>query len=106
MGMLYKRNTTWWIKYYLNGRPVRESAGTEKETEPKRFLKLREGRVASGTPILPRADRIRYDEIADDLPSACRSPRTAQGACSTDTTSSAPAIWRRRDASSSTRRAR
>jgi integrase len=67
MGALYKRNTIWWVKYYVNGRPIRESAGTEKETEARRFLKLREGRVASGAPMLPRADRINYDELATDL---------------------------------------
>ncbi len=23
----------WWVKYYVNGQPIRESTGTEKETE-------------------------------------------------------------------------
>ena len=74
MGSLYrpklksgKPSTIWWVKYYVNGRPVRESTGTEKETEARRFLKEREGRVATGQPILPRVDRIRYEEIAWDL---------------------------------------
>lgn len=67
MGMLYRRGTIFWVKYYLNGRPIRESTGTKKETEAKRILKEREGRVAMGQPILPRADRIRYEEIAADL---------------------------------------
>jgi integrase len=38
-----------------------------KETEARRFLKEREGRVATGQPILQRADRIRYEEVAQDL---------------------------------------
>lgn len=74
MGYLYQRKQrdgtmgkTWWVKYYLNGRPIRESTGTGKETEAKRFLKEREGRVAAGQPVLPRADRIRFEEIAADL---------------------------------------
>lgn len=50
----------------MNGKPVRESTGTAKETEARRFMKEREGRVATGQPILPRADRIRYDEVAED----------------------------------------
>src|SRR2546422_8442717 len=54
-------------KYYVNGRPVRESTGHEKEEGARRFLKLREGAVATGAPILPRADRIRYEEVAADL---------------------------------------
>jgi hypothetical protein len=64
---LYRRGNIWWCKYYVNGRPVRESTGTEKETEAKRFLDGRRGRVATGQPMLPRADRVRYDEAAADL---------------------------------------
>ncbi len=74
MGHLYRpkqrsgtRSEVWMCKYYVNGRPVRESTETEKETEARRFLKVREGRVAMGQPILPRADRIRYDEVEKDL---------------------------------------
>jgi hypothetical protein len=67
MGSLYKRGEIWWVKYYENGRPRRESTGTEKETEARRFLKEREGRVATGQPILQRADRIRYEGVAQDL---------------------------------------
>jgi integrase len=39
----------------------------KKETDAKRFLKEREGRVATGQPILRGADRIGYEEIAQDL---------------------------------------
>ncbi len=58
---------TRWVKYYVNGRAVRESTETEKETEARRFLKDREGKVASGQPILRRVDRIQYQEAAADL---------------------------------------
>src|SRR2546422_7775009 len=74
MGSLYrpklksgKPSTIWWVKYYVNGRRVGESRGVEREPAPRRFLREREGRVAIGQPILPRADRIRYEEIAADL---------------------------------------
>ncbi len=74
MGYLYKQKgrdgrpgRIWWIKYYVNGRPVRESTGTEKGSEAKRILKERLGRVATGQPILPRADRVRYEEVVQDL---------------------------------------
>jgi site-specific recombinase XerD len=67
MGSLYRRGSIWWVKYYANGRPIRESTGTQKETEAKRFMKEREGRIATGQPILRRADRIGYEEIAYDL---------------------------------------
>ena len=62
-----KPGRVWWVKCYANGRPIRESTGTEKETEAKRFLKVREGRVAMGQPILRRVDRIRYEEAAEDI---------------------------------------
>jgi len=67
MGSLYKRGNIWWCKYYSNGRPIRESTGCEGEKEAGRFLKAQEGKAASGSPIMPRVDRIRYDEIAEDL---------------------------------------
>jgi integrase len=56
-----------WAKYYVNGRPVRESTGCALEKDARDFLRRREGAVAQGAPILPRADRIRYDELAEDL---------------------------------------
>ena len=78
MGYLYRKTRRhpdgtrreergWWVKYYVNGRAVRESTGTDKEQVAKRFLKVREGAVATGQPILPRADRVRYDEAAAAL---------------------------------------
>jgi hypothetical protein len=67
MGSLYRRGDIWWVKYYVNGRPVRVSAETGKEKEAREFLKKREGKAAAGEPLLPRIDRIRYDEIEADL---------------------------------------
>jgi hypothetical protein len=67
MGMLYKRGRVYWCKYYVAGRPVRESTGKTSEKAAERVLKVREGRAAAGLPILPRADRIRFEEIAKDL---------------------------------------
>ena len=55
------------MKYYVNGKPVRESTSTQKETEARRFLKEREGRVASGQPVQPRVDRVLYENAAADL---------------------------------------
>jgi integrase len=72
MGTLYRRGQVWWAKYYVNGRPVRESTGViggdgAIPTEAKRFLKVREGKAANGEPVLRRADRVRYEEIRADL---------------------------------------
>jgi integrase len=67
MGMIYKRGAVWWIKYYRNGIPMRESARTDKETEAKRLLRLREGAIERGEPVTPRVGRVRFDELVDDL---------------------------------------
>ena len=74
MGSLYKQRSrdgspgrVWWCKYYVNGRPIRESTGTDKDKEAERFLKDREGRAVAGQPALPRVDRVLYDEAARDL---------------------------------------
>jgi integrase len=91
MGSLYKQKNrdgtpgrVWWVKYRANGRPVRESTNTDELGQAKRFLKEREGREAIGQPILPRADRIRYEEIAGDLrrhyeATGCRDLQEAEG---------------------------
>ena len=60
-------SSVWWVKYYVNGQAVRESTETEKETEARRFLRDRGGKTATGQPILPRVDRIRYETAAADL---------------------------------------
>lgn len=66
-GMLYQRGKIWWIKCYAAGRPVRESTGTTKKSEAARILAQKVGRAAAGEPVLPRADRICYEEVREDL---------------------------------------
>jgi integrase len=76
MGSIYKqrwkdKNGTvhesriWWIKYYRDGKPVRETTETEKITEARTFLKRREGDVAKGVPVSGRELRIKFSELAD-----------------------------------------
>src|SRR2546427_11894933 len=74
MGYLYRpklksgnRASVYWIKYYVNGRPIRESTRTDGKEQAKRHLKQREGAAANGQPVLPRVDRITYQEVAKDL---------------------------------------
>ena len=42
MGMLYKRGSVWWIKYYHNGQPIFESSKSHKKTTVKKLLEQRE----------------------------------------------------------------
>jgi integrase len=62
-----KTSRKWVIVYRSNGRRVWENTGTTDEREAKRLLKEREGRVAVGAPLLPRVDKVRWEEAAADL---------------------------------------
>jgi len=58
--MLYKQkgSQNCWIKYYRNGRPIRGSTGTDKETEAKRILREKEGDIAAGPWSRTRIGRV------------------------------------------------
>jgi hypothetical protein len=58
---------TWWIKYHQNGRAVRESTGTHKETAARRMLRSRKGAVEHGIPITPNAGRVTFEDAAQDV---------------------------------------
>jgi integrase len=61
--MLYKRGNTWWVKWYKNGVPVRESAGKGVgEKAARALLRRREGDVERGVPVSPKVGRISVDE--------------------------------------------
>ena len=66
MGMIYKRGNKYWVKFYRDGKCYRESARTEKETEAKKLLRLREGQVAEGKFPGLRVEKILYDELERD----------------------------------------
>ncbi len=64
---LQKGSSVWWVKYYRNGKPYRESTRTTDQQRAKRFLKLRLAEITTGNFSGPRAERIRVDELADDF---------------------------------------
>ena len=61
MGMIYKRGRVYWIKYYRNGKPYRESTKSRKETDAKRLLKKREGEISQGKLPGIYFDKVRFD---------------------------------------------
>ena len=67
MGMIYKRGKMYWIKYYRNGKPYRESSRSHKESDAKRLLKKREGEISGGKLPGIYFDRVRFDELAEDF---------------------------------------
>jgi integrase len=67
MGMIYKRGMVYWIKYYRSGKPYRESTRSKKTADAKRLLKKREGKISEGKLPGIYFDRVRFDELAEDL---------------------------------------
>ena len=67
MGSIYKRGKVYWIKYYRNGKPYRESTTSVKEADAKRLLKKREGEISEGKLPGIYFDKVRFDELAEDF---------------------------------------
>jgi len=67
MGSIYKRGKTYWIQYYRNGKPYRETTKSKKEADAKRLLKKREGEISQGKLPGVYFDRVRFDELAEDF---------------------------------------
>lgn len=67
MGSVFQRGNVYWIKYYRAGKPYRESTHSEKESDAKRLLKAREGAVVENRFFGLRVEKIRFEELAQDL---------------------------------------
>jgi len=65
MGHIYKRGKIFWIKYYRNGKPYRESSESKKESDAKRLLKKREGEISQGKLPGIYFEKVRFDELAE-----------------------------------------
>ncbi len=88
MGSIYRRTAKdpetgrrvgigpFWIKYYRNGRPFRESAGTLDRADAKRKLKKREGEIAEGRFRGLRVDRTKFEDLVEDLKTHYRMNKT------------------------------
>jgi len=64
MGTIYKRGNVYWIQYYRNGKPYRETTKSQKESDAKRLLKKREGEISEGKLPGIYFDRVKFDELA------------------------------------------
>jgi integrase len=56
-----------WIKFYKDGRPIRESAGSPLRTEARKLLKKRLAEVTTGKFIGLKREKIKVSELATDL---------------------------------------
>lgn len=66
-GSVYRRGGIWWIKYYRNGKPYRESSYSEKEAEARKLLRRRLGEIVSARFIGPQADKVTIRELSEDF---------------------------------------
>lgn len=68
-GSLYRQkgSSVWWVKYYRNGKAYRESTHKTDEKEAQDFLTQRLGEIVTGNFSGPKTERVRIDELADDL---------------------------------------
>jgi len=66
-GSLFKQSTSrvWWVKYYRNGRPYRESTHTTDRAKAKKFLGKRLAEIATGTFMGFEVERITITELAE-----------------------------------------
>lgn len=63
----YRESKVYWIKYYRNGKPFRESTKSTKEADAKRLLKKREGEISDGKIPGIYFDKVLFDELAEDF---------------------------------------
>ena len=62
MGELRQRGRIWWMRYYRNGQRFEESARTTKYEEARDLLRVKEGDIAKGVPVSPKAGRLRFED--------------------------------------------
>lgn len=67
MGSVYRRGKIYWIKYHRKGKQHFESSKSDKIEIAKRLLKLREGEIAQGKLPSSCFDKVKFDELADEL---------------------------------------
>ena len=65
-GSVFQRGAIWWVKYYRNGKPYRESSGSDKASDARKLLKKRVGEITLGCFIGPDSERVTIRELAED----------------------------------------
>jgi integrase len=66
-GCIYQRGGVWWLKYSRYGKSYRESTHLTDKRKAEKKLKIRLAEITSGTFVGPQAERVRVEELADDL---------------------------------------
>jgi len=68
-GSVYRQKgrNLFWIKFYRNGRPIRESSNSDKERVAEKLLLRRLKEVSDNTLIEPRDRKITVDDLFSGL---------------------------------------
>ena len=66
-GSIYRRGEVWWIKYYRDGTPIRESTGSTSKARANRKLLERLRAVSGGEPFRIGLEKIKASELAEDF---------------------------------------
>lgn len=66
-GNIYLRGRIWWVRYYFRGKAYTETTRSENEKDAWALLKRRRGEREGGKLIGPRAERITFEELSDNL---------------------------------------
>src|SRR5438874_12946760 len=68
-GSIYRkpRSPFFWIKYYIAGKPFRESTRTAEPAKAARLLRQRLAQAERGEFAGPRTEKITIDELAADF---------------------------------------
>src|SRR5207245_3625122 len=62
-----KNSAHWWVKYYINGKPRRESTGSTRLDDAKKLLRTRLGEVEKGTLPTVNLQKVTLREIIEDF---------------------------------------
>jgi integrase len=62
-GMIYRRGNRFWVKYYRNGLPIRESSRSTNRREAENLLAKRWAQTTRGEKINRKAESIKIDEL-------------------------------------------
>src|SRR5271155_5227095 len=68
-GSVYQRpdSPVWWLKYSRHGRAYRESSQTTDKRKAEKMLRNRLAEIATGAFAGPQAERVRVQELAEDM---------------------------------------
>ena len=60
-------SSIYWIKYFRNGKPYRESCKSDKITKAEKLLKKRQGEISEGKLPGIYFDKVTFGELAEDF---------------------------------------